>query len=100
MSQPNQPPKKGKKAAYQEALVAPPWFPDARWHFRTLAIIYGILVVAYAGISHALSRLPKPYHLRVIPIEMTPWLRPAGERHLPEEQFKAPPDDEPAAPKK
>ncbi len=105
MSQPNnpQPPqqsKKSKKAAAQEALISPPWFPDAKWHARTLGIIYAILIVAYFGISHALSYLPKPYHLRQIPMEMTPWLNPGGKLHLPEEQLKAPPDDAPPAVKK
>lgn len=99
--QPNQPQqsKKSKKAAAQEALISPPWFPDAKWHVRTLGIIYAVLVVAYFGISHALSSLPKPYHLRRIPAEMTPWLNPGGKLHLTEEQLKAPPDDDaPAAP--
>jgi hypothetical protein len=93
MSQPQfpQPPsKKSKKAAAQEALISPPWFPDAKWHLRTLGIIYAVLIVAYFGISQALSRLPKPYHLRKIPMEMTPWLNPGGKVHLPEEQLKAP----------
>ena len=100
--QPNQPQqsKKSKKAAAQEILISPPWFPDAQWHMRTLGIIYGVLIVAYFGISHALSRLPKPYHLRRIPMEMTPWLNPGGKLHLPEDQLKAPPDDAPAAPNK
>lgn len=100
-SQPNpSQPKKSKKAAAQEALISPPWFPDAKWHLRTLGIIYAVLIVAYFGISHALSRLPKPYHLRRIPMEMTPWLNPGGKLHLPEDQLKAPPDDELPAPKK
>lgn len=102
MSQPNPPhqPKKSKKAAAQEALISPPWFPDAKWHARTLAVIYGILVVVYFGVSQVLSHLPKPYQLRRIPMEMTPWLNPGGKLHLPEEQLKAPPDDPPPAPKK
>ncbi|MDD5304637.1 MAG: hypothetical protein PHS14_16200 [Elusimicrobia bacterium] len=104
MSQPNPPQpnqsKKSKKAAAQEALISPPWFPDAQWHMRTLAVIYGVLIVAYFGISHVLSRLPKPYQLRRIPMEMTPWLNPGGKLHLSEEQLKAPPDDAAPAPKK
>lgn len=93
MSQPNQPQpsKKSKKAAAQEILISPPWFPDARWHARTLGLIYAALIVAYFGISAGLSRLPKPYQLRRIPMEMTPWLNPGGKVHLPEEQLKAPP---------
>ena len=98
-SQPNQPQqsKKSKKAAAQEALISPPWFPDAQWHARTLGVIYGVLTVAYFGVSYALSRLPKPYQLRRIPMEMTPWLNPGGKVHLREDQLKAPPDDAPAA---
>lgn len=92
---PNQPLKKSKKAAAQEALISPPWFPDAKWHLRTLGLIYAFLIVAYFGVSSALSRLPKPYTLRRIPMEMTPWLNPGGKVHLPEDQLKAPPDDAP-----
>lgn len=100
--QPNQPfqPKKSKKAAAQEALISPPWFPDAKWHLRTLGIIYAVLIVVFFGVSHVLSRLPKPYLLRRIPMEMTPWLNPGGKVHLREDQLKAPPDDVPAAPTK
>ncbi len=98
---PHQPLKKqSKKAAAQEALISPPWFPDAQWHARTLGIIYACLIVTYFGVSYALSHLPKPYKLRRIPMEMTPWLNPSGKVHLPEEQLKAPPDDAPAQPKK
>ena len=105
MSQPNNPQqsnqsKKSKKAAAQEALISPPWYPDAQWHARTLAAIYAILIIAYFGVSRALSRLPKPYQLRRIPMEMTPWLNPGGKVHLPEEQLKTPPDDAPATDKK
>lgn len=106
MSQPNNPPgqsqkHKSKKAAFQEALMAPPWFPDAKWHLKTLAIIYSFLIVAYFGISHLLSSLPKPYHMRKIPMEMTPWLHPGGKVHLTEEQLRAPGETRPqtAAPK-
>ena len=99
---PQQPPqsKKSKKAAAQEALISPPWFPDAKWHARTLGIIYAILIVVYFGVSHALSGLPKPYNLRRIPMEMTPWLNPGGKVHLPEEQLKTPPEDAPTPEKK
>jgi len=81
-------------------LTAPPaWFPDTAWHVRTLGVIYAGLIVLYFGVSAALARLPKPYNLRQIPIEMTPWLAPRGERFLPEEKLKAPehrPDEIPA----
>jgi len=72
-------------------LTAPPaWFPDAAWHVRTLGIIYAALIVLYFGVSAALARLPKPYNLRQIPVEMTPWLAPNGQKFLPEDQLKAP----------
>lgn len=70
--------------------VPPAWFPDAKWHAKTLGAIYAVLIVAYFGISAALKSLPRPYHVRTIPVEMTPWLR-HGEKHLPEDQLKAPP---------
>ncbi|MBI3288045.1 MAG: hypothetical protein HYZ74_00840 [Elusimicrobia bacterium] len=104
MSQPNpsgQSQKKSKKAALQEALLSPPWFPDAKWHVKTLGIIYAILFTIYCGVSYALSTLRKPYHVRHIPMEMTPWLHPGGKVHLPEDQLKAPPGPvDTAAPQK
>ena len=69
--------------------VAPAWFPDARWHLKTLGIIYACLIVLYFGVSYLLRRLPKPYHIRQIPIEMTPWLR-AGPKHIPDGELRAP----------
>ena len=77
-----------KKCA-RDLTIPPAWFPDARWHLRTLGIIYGVLIVAYFGVTFALRTLPKPYHIRTIPVEMTPWLR-SGQRFLPEDQLKAP----------
>lgn len=78
-----------------ELSVAPMWFPDAKWHLKTLGTIYVVLTIFYIGVTAALKTLPKPYHLRKIPVEMTPWLR-SGPKHLPEEQLKAPPPEEPA----
>jgi hypothetical protein len=81
-------------------LTAPPaWFPDAAWHVRTLGVIYAALIVLYFGVSAALARLPKPYNLRQIPVEMTPWLAPGGKVFLDEDHLKAPsrrPDELPA----
>jgi hypothetical protein len=74
----------------RDLTVPPAWFPDAAWHLRTLGVIYAVLIVFYFGVSLALKQLPKPYNLREIPIEMTPWLR-HGEKFLPEDQLKAPP---------
>ncbi len=56
-------------------LSAPPaWFPDWKWHARTLGVIYACVVVFYFVTSFALKQLPKPYHIRDIPSELTPWL--------------------------
>ncbi len=63
-----------KKCAHD--LSAPPaWFPDWRWHGKTLGIIYACLAIFYFSMSFALRKLPKPYHIREIPPEMTPWLK-------------------------
>jgi len=75
----------------RDLAIPPAWFPDAWWHLKTLGIIYAVLVALYLGASYALKSLPKPYHLRTIPIEMTPWLR-KGVRHLPEDELKPPPE--------
>lgn len=69
--------------------VPPAWFPDGKWHLKTLGAIYAGLIVFYLGVSFVLKQLPRPYHLREIPLEMTPWLR-KGEKHLPEDKLKAP----------
>jgi hypothetical protein len=91
---------KACKKCTRDLSIPPAWFPDARWHMKTLGVIYGILIVAYFGVSAALKTLPKPYHLRKIPIEMTPWLR-SGEKFLAEDELKAPPPaPEPAKPAK
>lgn len=83
----------------RDMAVPPAWLPDAAWHLKTLGVIYAALTVFYFGATAVLSKLPKPYQLRDIPIEMTPWLVPGGKVHLPEEQLKAPPEPPaPAAP--
>lgn len=79
------------KKCGRDMSVPAAWFPDARWHLKTLGIIYAGLIGFYLVVNAVLSGLPKPYHLRKIPIEMTPWLVPGGKVHLPEEQLKAPP---------
>ena len=73
-------------------LIPPAWFPDMRWHLKTLGTIYALLVLFYLGVTLALKSLPRPYHLRRIPVEMTPWLRP-GAKHLAEDELKAPPEE-------
>jgi len=77
------------KKCGRDLTVPPAWFPDARWHLKTLGIIYLSLIALYFGASFLLRRLPKPYHIRQIPPEMTPWLRP-GPKHQPEERLQAP----------
>ena len=69
--------------------IPPAWFPDARWHLKTLGMIYLALTIFYFGVSYFLKSLPRPYHIRAIPIEMTPWLR-KGPKFLPEDELKAP----------
>ncbi|MBI4377018.1 MAG: zinc ribbon domain-containing protein [Elusimicrobia bacterium] len=77
--------------------AAPAWFPDFRWHLKTLGFIYLGVVAFYFITTFALRQLPKPYHLREIPPEMTPWLR-KGPKFLPEDQLKAPADAPAPAP--
>jgi hypothetical protein len=74
----------------RELSTPPAWFPDLRWHLKTLGTIYVLLIASYLGVSWLLKSLPKPYNIRNIPIEMTPWLR-SGPRHLSEDELKAPP---------
>ncbi|MDE2141684.1 MAG: hypothetical protein KGL74_07210 [Elusimicrobia bacterium] len=78
------------KKCGRDMSVPAAWQPDAAWHLKVLGVIYALLIVFYFGVTATLSRLPKPYALRHIPIEMTPWLVPGGKVHLPEEQLKAP----------
>lgn len=75
----------------RDMAVPPAWQPDAAWHLKTLGVIYAALTLLYFGATAVLSKLPKPYHLRDIPVEMTPWLAPGGKVHLPEDRLKAPP---------
>lgn len=88
---------KACKKCGRDLTVAPAWFPDARWHLKTLATIYVCLIVFYFGVSYLLRRLPRPYNVRKIPVEMTPWLR-AGSKQIPESELKAPASPEIEAP--
>jgi hypothetical protein len=74
----------------REMAIPPAWTPDALWHMKTLAVIYAALTLFYVGVTAALSKLPKPYQLRRIPVEMTPWLAPGGKVHLSEEMLQPP----------
>ena len=80
----------------RDLSIPPAWFPDAAWHLKTLGTIYAVLVVFYLGVSYLLKSLPKPYHIRTIPIEMTPWLS-KGPKFLPEDELKAPSPPAPPA---
>ena len=80
---------KACKKCSRDLTIPPAWFPDAAWHLKTLGTIYAALIVVYFGVSHLLKTLPKPYDVRQVPIELTPWLR-KGPKFLPEDQLKAP----------
>ena len=58
------------------ASSAPVWFPDWRWHLKTLSVIYLLLIVGFFTAKHFLGRLQPPYNIRQLPSEMTPWLNP------------------------
>lgn len=58
----------------RDLTMPPVWFPNWRWHARTLAIIYVCLTAFYFATTFALRQLPKPYDIRKIPPEVTPWL--------------------------
>jgi hypothetical protein len=63
------------KKCGRDLAVPPSWFPDWRWHARTLGVIYAVLVAFYFVTTFALRQLPKPYHIRDIPEDLTPWLK-------------------------
>jgi len=73
------------KKCGRDMTLPPVWFPDWRWHVRTLATIYTVLIIAFFAAKWLLRRLPPPYDIRDIPADMTPWLK-----------HKTPPDDEAA----
>lgn len=80
----------------RDLTIPPAWFPDARWHLKTLGAIYLALTVLYFGVTYFLKSLPKPYHVRALPIEMTPWLR-KGPKFLAEDELKAPAQNPPGS---
>ncbi len=67
------------KRCSRDLTLSPPWFPDFKWHLKTLGVIYAATIVFYFAVSAFLKTLPKPYDIRNIPLEMTPWLN----SHLP-----------------
>ncbi len=59
-----------------DMTLPPLWFPDWKWHLKTLSWIYVTGTVFFFVVSWALHKLPPPYNQRQIPAEMTPWLNP------------------------
>jgi len=55
--------------------VAPLWTPSWKWHIKSLAIVYVVLLVFYVLISGFLSRVPEPYRMRDIPSDLLPWIK-------------------------
>lgn len=55
--------------------LPPIWRPTWKWHVKTLGIIYVVLIVVYFLGIFLVKKLPAPYNQRVIPEEMTPWLK-------------------------
>ncbi len=64
------------KKCNADLTMPPAWFPDWKWHLKTLSWIYLTLIVAFFSLSYLLHKLPAPYDQREIPLEMTPWLKP------------------------
>jgi len=64
------------KKCGRDLTLPPVWFPDWRWHLKTLSWIYITVTVAFFAMSWLLRKLPPPYDQRQIPAEMTPWLNP------------------------
>ena len=55
--------------------VEPIWHPTWKWHLKALSVIFVTLIAAYFAISQFLSRVPKPYRMRDVPKDITPWLK-------------------------
>lgn len=64
------------KKCSTDLTLPPAWFPDWRWHLKTLSWIYLTLIAGFFTVSYLLHKLPPPYDQRQIPPEMTPWLNP------------------------
>ncbi|OGS04590.1 MAG: hypothetical protein A3G41_03455 [Elusimicrobia bacterium RIFCSPLOWO2_12_FULL_59_9] len=67
------------KKCGRDFRLPPAWFPNWRWHVRTLASIYVCLILVFFVVKYALRQLPPPYHIRDIPPETTPWLKYRGK---------------------
>ncbi len=94
-SQENKDKAKACRKCGREMSLPPAWFPDMRWHLKILGTIYVCVIIFYYGVSFLLRKLPKPYNIRKIPIEITPWLR-KGPKYLEEDQLAAPGETAPA----
>jgi antibiotic biosynthesis monooxygenase (ABM) superfamily enzyme len=55
--------------------LSPLWRPNWKWHLKVLGGIYVVLIIAYFAITAFLDHLPKPYRMREIPPDVTPWLK-------------------------
>ncbi|PIS47761.1 MAG: hypothetical protein COT17_01815 [Elusimicrobia bacterium CG08_land_8_20_14_0_20_51_18] len=64
------------KKCGKDLTLPPAWFPDTKWHLKTLSVIYLILIIGFFAASHFLHKVPPPYDQRIIAPEMTPWLYP------------------------
>jgi len=60
----------------RDLTLPPVWFPDWKWHLRTLSWIYIGVTIFFFAASWLFHKLPPPYDQRQIPAEMTPWLNP------------------------
>ncbi|MCK5106375.1 MAG: hypothetical protein KAQ76_02330 [Elusimicrobiales bacterium] len=64
------------KKCSRDLTIAPVWFPNWKWHLKTLSWIYLTLIAVFFIASFLLRKLPPPYDIREIPPQMTPWLYP------------------------
>ncbi len=64
------------KKCGKDLTAVPIWFPDLKWHLKTLSIIYLALIALYFSLGTFLKKLPPPYDQRILPAETTPWLYP------------------------
>ncbi|HOW89451.1 MAG TPA: zinc ribbon domain-containing protein, partial [Elusimicrobiales bacterium] len=55
------------KKCGRDLTLPPLWFPDWKWHLRTLSMIYIGGTVFFFLLSWALHKLPPPYDQRQIP---------------------------------
>ncbi len=55
--------------------LPPVWRPTWKWHAKTLAVIYCMLVLIYVVGIYMVKKLDAPYNQRERPEEMVPWLK-------------------------